>query len=149
MSFNRKEPNRTSARAFSLVEIMIVIVIIGLLAGVVTVNVRRYLIKAKQTVARQEISQIAEAVDMFWSEAGRYPTSDEGLSLLVSGTDQDPEPLLTGGEAALIDPWGNPYQYNSPGSGGESYEIICTGSDGREGGTGEAADISSVDLKNQ
>ena len=136
MSFRE---TRNSKRAFSLVEIMIVIVIIGLLAGVVTVNVRGYLTKAKQNIAKQNISTFVSALDQFWAEAGRYPTNEEGLSTLTQGSGD--ESLLKQG-SSLIDPWGNPYQYTSPGPVGP-FEVSSLGPDGQEG----SDDISSDNLQ--
>jgi len=128
---------------FSLVEIMVVIVIIGLLAGVVSINVRGYLIKAKQNTARQEIATIISALESFYGTYGRYPGNEEGLAILTRPSEKMPEGPLQG---KLVDPWKNPYQYNSPGANGP-YEVICYGADGREGGDGADADISSDDLK--
>jgi len=130
-------------RGFSLVEIMIVIVIIGLLASVVTVNARGYLLKAKQNTARQEIATIMHALDTFYATYGRYPTNDEGLAILARPSEKLPEPLLS---AEPRDPWGHPYQYNSPGTNAP-YEVICFGADGRAGGEGADADLSSTNLK--
>jgi len=130
--------------AFSLVEIMVVVVIIGLLASVVTVNVRSYLTKAKCNLARQDIAHIEQALGAFWAEANRYPTSDEGLEALTRPTEKNPEPLLSGSSVPK-DPWGRPYQYNCPGRTGP-YEVICFGADGREGGQGGDADISSGEV---
>ncbi len=140
MSCESKNKKRTG---FSLVEIMIVIVIIGLLAGVVTVNVRTYLTKAKQNTARQEIATLVGALDTFYATYGRYPTNEEGIEILTRATEKLPESLLTGDP---IDPWSRAYQYNSPGSNGP-YEVICYGADGRDGGEGVNADISSDKLK--
>jgi general secretion pathway protein G len=130
-------------RGFSLVEIMIVIVIIGLLAGVVTVNVRGYLLKAKQNAARQEIATVMHALDTFYATYNRYPTNEEGLAILTRPGEKLPEPLLSGEPR---DPWGHPYQYNSPGANAP-YEVICYGVDGREGGEGGDTDITSANLK--
>jgi general secretion pathway protein G len=127
------------------VEIMIVIVIIGLLAGVVTVNVRSYMTKAKQNTAKNEIATIVQALDTFYASYGRYPSNEEGLTVLTEATEKDPEPLLSGDP---IDPWGQPYQYNSPGSAGP-FEVICYGADGRQSGTGAEADITSDQLKDK
>jgi general secretion pathway protein G len=135
--------NRTPREAFSLVEVMVVIVIIGLLAGVVTINVRGYLNKAKQNAARQEIATVVHALDTYHATYGRYPTNDEGLDALTKPSEKLPEPLLP---RVPTDPWGRPYQYNSPGANGP-YEVICFGADGREGGTGIDADIRSDALK--
>ncbi|MCY2929865.1 MAG: type II secretion system major pseudopilin GspG [Planctomycetota bacterium] len=130
---------------FSLVEIMVVIVIIGLLAGMVTINVRGYMLQAKQNTARAEMATIVQALSTFYTAYGRYPTNEEGLACLTRGTEKIPEPLLTRPPA---DPWGRSYQYNCPGSNGP-FELICYGADAREGGTGADADISSDDLKSK
>jgi len=144
MSCRAIEKNRIRRmKAFSLLEIMIVIVIIGMLAGVVTVNVRGYLIKAKQNAARQEIAVIVGALETFYATYNRYPTNDEGLEILTKPSSKLPEALING---VPIDPWSEPYQYNSPGANGP-YEVICFGADGSEGGEGADADITSDDLK--
>lgn len=138
-----RRQRRRRSRAFSLVEMMIVIVIIGLLAGVVTVNVRSYLIQAKQNTARQEISTIVKGLETFYGVHGRYPSMEEGLAALSTPSEKLPEPPL---EGTPTDPWGNPYQYMAPGSNGP-FDVICYGADGREGGDGIDADITSEDLK--
>jgi general secretion pathway protein G len=130
---------------FSLVEIMVVLVIIGLLAGVVTLNVRHFMIKGKQSTAKMEISTICSALETFYSTYGRYPTNEEGLDVLSQKSDKLPEPLL---RQMPIDPWNRRYQYNCPGQS-EPYEVICLGADGREGGDGADADIVSWKLKDE
>ena len=123
-------------RGFSLVEIMVVLVIIGLLAGLVTVNVRGYLIRAKQDAARSELATIINAVETFYTEHDRYPTNDEGLRILAEPSPRLPEPLL---DREPVDPWGRPYLYNQPGRDGP-YEVLSMGADGREGGEAASAD---------
>lgn len=130
-------------RGFSLVELMVVIVILGLLAGTVTICARGYLIRAKQSAARHEIRTIVGALESFYTAQNRYPTNDEGLEILARPTDKLPAALLT---AVPTDPWGRPYQYNAPGTKGP-YEVVCYGRDGRDGGEGADADISSDHLK--
>jgi len=130
---------------FSLVEIMVVLVIIGLLAGVVTLNVRHFMIKGKQNTARMEISNICQAVESFYATFGRYPSNEEGLAVLTQTNDKLPEKLLN---QMPSDPWGKSYQYNQPGRS-EPYEVICFGADGREGGEGADRDIVSWDLKDR
>ena len=103
---------RARRRGFSLLEMMFVFVLIGLLAGLVTVNARSYLLRGKQNAARAEISAIASAVDAFSSVTGRYPSNDEGLAVLARKSEAFPEPLL---KQVPKDPWGREYQYNSPG----------------------------------
>ncbi len=134
--------SRRLDRGFSLVEIMVVVVIIGLLAGIVAVNVRGHLVRAKQTVARDEIGKMVGATDQFYIVYSRYPTNEEGLAVLARSTSKLPEPLL---RSIPTDPWDGDYEYTARGR--DSYEIICYGRDGRPGGDGEDADISSNNLK--
>jgi general secretion pathway protein G len=142
MSYKKQ---RTLNRAFSLVEVMIVIVIIGMLAGVVTVNVRSYIDKARKNTAKQEIATIVAAIETFYSITSRYPTNDEGLDVLVTSSDTFPEPPL---KKLPRDPWGNEYAYRCPGSVGD-FEVVSFGKLGREGGTGTEADLSSDTLDEQ
>ena len=134
--------SRRNRRAFSLVELMVVIVIIGLLSTVVTISVRGYLITSKQNVAKMEIAKIASAIDTFYAHNDRYPTTNEGLQSLVERSEEFPEGLLT---SMPIDPWGDEYEYVSPG-GDQPYEIVSYGADHREGGKGADLDISSRTL---
>jgi len=130
-------------RGFSLVELMVVIVIIGLLAGATTLVMRSYLHRAKKTVARKEIATIVEALETFYSVCDRFPTNEEGLALLAGPSEKFPDAIL---KTEPKDPWGRPYQYNCPGRSA-AYDVICYGADGREGGDGIDADISSANLK--
>jgi general secretion pathway protein G len=127
---------------FSLVELMVVIVIIGLLAGVTTISVRSYLVSGKQNVARLEISKICQAIDTFYGRFDRYPTAEEGISVLATKSDSFPDGLLS---KVPVDPWGNPYEYVLPGRSGP-YEVISYGADHREGGAGQDTDILSSAL---
>ncbi|MCC7407856.1 MAG: type II secretion system major pseudopilin GspG [Phycisphaeraceae bacterium] len=133
-----------SPPGFSLVEMMVVLVLIGLLASVVTINVRGYLIRGRQNTAKLELSTLRNAVETFYGVTGRYPTNEEGLQALVQTTDQIPEPLI---DQVPSDPWGRPYQYLSPGRDDRPYEILCYGADGREGGTGADQDLNSSELR--
>lgn len=127
---------------FSLVEIMIALVIVGLLATVVTINVRSYLLNAKRKKATQDIAALQGALDTYFAECGSYPTAQEGLRVLREPSDTFPEPLI---KNLPDDPWGHPYQYYS--SGPRDCEVVCFGADGREGGSGADKDISSHDLE--
>ncbi len=138
-----EHPRRRARGGFSLVEVMIVIVIIGLLAGVVTVNVRSYLFQARRNIARQDISVIVSELDRYWGLYGAYPNNEQGLEVLTRPSEKLPEPPL---EAIPVDPWGRAYQYISPATDAP-YEVICLGADGRPGGEGIDADLSSKDLK--
>ena len=117
---------------FSFIEVMIVVVIIGLLAGAVAIKVGDYVDKAKRNRARSDIATIVNAVESYYADRGQYPTNDEGLSVL---------PMKH-----TVDPWGRSYQYNQPGRN-EPYEVICYGADGREGGVDADSDISSASLE--
>ena len=119
---------------------MVVIVIIGLLAAAVTINVRGYMIKAKQNIARQDIGVIVQAVRSFWVETGHYPTA---LTDLTAKSGKTGEPYL---DREPVDPWGHAYQYLCPGRNGP-FEVICLGADSHEGGDGADSDISSDDLQ--
>ncbi len=133
---------RPHRRAFTLVELMVVIVLIGLLAGAVTLGVRSYLVAGKQNVARMEIAKIAQALDTYYTAFDHYPTNEEGIAALAEPSEKFVEGLL---REVPRDPWGRPYQYNQPGRQA-AYEVICFGADGREGGSGADRDISSADL---
>jgi general secretion pathway protein G len=128
---------------FSLVELMVVIVIIGLLSGVVTISVRSYLVRGKQTVARMEIAKIAQAIDTFYGHFDRYPTNDEGIAVLVEKTEAFPDGLLN---KVPVDPWQHAYEYNYPGRSGP-YDLVSYGADHQEGGTGADADLSNTDAE--
>jgi len=138
MRFNKKARRHegTQARtAFSLVEVMIVVVIIGLMAGIVTYATTGYLEKAKRNKAKADIATLAGAVDSFYLHNGKFPTNQDGLKVLV------PEFVKT----LPNDPWGHAYQYVAPGKTGP-YDIVSYGADGREGGSGADLDISSSDI---
>ncbi|MGH7932750.1 MAG: type II secretion system major pseudopilin GspG [Candidatus Binataceae bacterium] len=131
-----------SQEGFTLIELMVVILIIGLLATIVVANLRGATDKAKRVKAEADISQIKTALDRYYLDSGRYPTTDQGLQALVSAPTADPVPhdYPQGGyiEKMPPDPWGNQYFYQSDGS---AYVLKSFGADGAEGGTGVAADI--------
>ena len=128
-------PAAVVRRGFSLIEVMIVVVIIGLLAAVVTYATSGYLSRAKRERARADIATYSGAVDGYFLANGRYPDNREGLRVLA--------PNFV--KVLQNDPWGRPYQYVQPGRTAP-YDVICYGADGREGGTGDDADISSADV---
>jgi general secretion pathway protein G len=129
---------------FTLVEMLVVITIIGLIMGLVGPRVLNYLSESKVKSARIQIQSFASALDLFYLDAGRYPSSAEGLAALVrptGGVAAWNGPYLKG-SSVPNDPWGRPYLYRSPGEHG-AYDVISYGADGQEGGTGTAADIVS------
>ncbi len=129
-------------RGFTLVELLVVMVIIGLLAALVAPRLFQKVGKGKQSAAKAQIELLGAALDQFALDTGDYPTTSEGLNALItsSGSDAWDGPYLK--KALPMDPWGKPYQYQSPGSHGD-YDMFSYGKDGMQGGDGEAKDIVS------
>jgi general secretion pathway protein G len=117
-------------RGFTLLELLVVIVIIGLLAGYVAPRYFSQVGKSETQVARAQIDAFEKALDQYRLENRRYPTSEEGLAAIG--------PFMK--KAVPNDPWGRPYQYRAPGTKGD-FELFSLGRDGRPGGAGEDADI--------
>ena len=131
---------------FTLVEMLVVLTIIALILGLVGPRVLNYLSESRVKTAKLQIESFGSSLDLFYLDTGRYPTTSEGLNALVqrpTGIEVWNGPYVKGGKVPS-DPWGNPYQYRSPVESAP-YEIVSYGSDGREGGTGTAADISNVE----
>jgi general secretion pathway protein G len=129
---------------FTLLELLVVIVIIGLLAAYVGPKYFSQLGKSEVTVAKAQIEAFDKSLDTYRLDVGRYPNAEEGLNALMAAPPSAGAkwngPYLKKG--VPLDPWGNAYQYRSPGSRGD-YEIVSLGKDGQPGGTGDNADISS------
>jgi general secretion pathway protein G len=142
---DERRVSRVKRHAFTLVELMVVIVIIGLLAGAVTISVRSYLIRGKQSVARMEIAKICQALDTYYTVYDRFPTVDQGIAALIEESDQFPDGLLN---KLPKDPWGNDYIYQQPGSDGP-YEVLCYGADNQQGGDKANRDITSSQIESQ
>jgi general secretion pathway protein G len=140
----QRVPSRLAAAGFTLLELLVVIVIIGLLAAYVGPKYFSQLGKSEVTVAKAQIEAFDKSLDTYRLDVGRYPSAEEGLNALMAAPPSAGAkwngPYLKKGVPQ--DPWGHPYQYRSPGSKGE-YEIISLGKDGQPGGTGDNADISS------
>ncbi|MFZ4081297.1 MAG: type II secretion system major pseudopilin GspG [Pirellula sp.] len=130
-------------KAFTLVELMVVLVILALLTGVVTINIRGYLLRSKQQIAKIEIGKIIEALESFNAAFDRYPTNQESIAVLTQQSNEFPEGILT---FLPTDPWGQAYDYRCPGTN-DPYEIVCFGADRREGGSDGDRDITSMELK--
>lgn len=131
-------------RGFSLIELMIVLVILGLIAGIVGPQAMKYLGKGKVQSSKVQIENISAALDLYRLEVGHYPTTADGLKALVvqpSGARGWNGPYLKKGEVPK-DAWNNDYQYKRPGSNNRPYDLISLGADGAVGGEGEDADIS-------
>jgi general secretion pathway protein G len=144
-SARRRRSRVHGQRGFTLVEMLVVITIIGLIMSLVGPRVLNYLGESKVKAAKIQIQSFASALDLFYLDAGRYPSTSEGLAALVkpaAGLTTWNGPYVKGG-VLPNDPWGRPYMYRSPGER-NPYEIVSYGSDGQEGGTGAAADISTA-----
>ena len=137
---------------FTLVEILVVIVIISILAGIVVVTVISRPGEARIAAARLQIKQLQTALQMYHNDQGRFPSQEQGLEALVRKPDIGliPENYPAYGylesQEVPRDPWKKEFIYLSPGSSGEPYEILCYGSDGEPGGESDAGDISSARL---
>jgi general secretion pathway protein G len=138
----RPQRRRSNQDGFTLIEIMVVILILGLLATIVVQSLRGATDKAKRVKAQADIAEIKTGLDRYYLDVGSYPTSDQGLQALVTPpqTGNVPANYEAGGYLQSIpkDPWGNPYFYQSDGN---SYVLKSFGADGAEGGEGKNADI--------
>jgi len=129
---------------FTLLEIMVVVFILGLLATLVTAKIMDSAAKAKRTKAAADVKTIAESVHMFKLDTGFYPSTADGLQLLVAPAGKAPNANPGGYLAKVpIDPWGNPYVYFGDAT---TFIVKSHAADGREGGEGDATDIVSEDL---
>jgi len=128
----RRQAKKRQQRGFTLVELLVVLVIIGLIMGLVGPRVLSYLTDARAKTARLQIENFSTSLDLYFLDSGRYPTTSEGLEALVKRAGDTPAwngPYLKGGSVPA-DPWGRPYVYRSPGEHG-NYDIYSLGPDGR------------------
>lgn len=129
---------------FTLIELLVVLAIISLLAGLVGPQVMKHLGESKTKAARVQVEELAAALDMYRLDVGRYPATEDGLAALVAR----PSSARTWNGPYLrkqkvpADPWGNPFQYKSPGQHGK-FDIYTLGADNAEGGQGEDQDVAS------
>jgi general secretion pathway protein G len=136
-------PRLRAPAGFTLLELLVVMVIIGLLAGYVAPRYFSQVSRSEVKVAQAQINAFEKALDTYRLDVGRYPSTEEGLAALVARPQNEPKwngPYLQ--KAIPLDPWGKPYQYKSPGERRE-VEVWSLGKDGQPGGTGDAADITS------
>lgn len=140
-----KGPRRPSAETgFTLLELLVVLAIVGMLAGLVGPTVLGYLSGAKSDTARLQIQDLGAALDLYYLDVGRYPSTEEGLKALIEappGAGRWNGPYLRK-RVIPEDPWGNAYHYRAPGEHG-AFDLYSLGSDNAPGGEGEARDIVS------
>lgn len=134
---------------FTLIEIMVVVVILGILAALVVPQVMSRPDQAKVTVAQTDITAIGAALDMYKLDNGAYPSTQQGLEALVKKPAGNPQPKNWNQDGYLkklpVDPWGNPYQYLSPGTKGK-LDLYSLGADSKEGGEDNDGDIGNWSL---
>lgn len=135
-------------RGFTLIELIVVIVVLGLLAGLVGPRIFGRVSEAKQTTAETQIEMLSTALDNYRLDNGRYPTTEQGLQALREKPATEPVPRNWRGpytrKEIPMDPWDRPYVYRSPGEVNEtSFDLLSYGRDGEPGGEGEDADVTS------
>lgn len=144
-----------NSRGFTLIELMIVIVIVGILATLLIPRIMERPEDARRLKAKVDIKTIESALKLYKIDNGYYPTTEQGLEALITKPSTSPVPNrwkeggYLEGSGVPKDPWDNPYYYVSPTDDGKDYEILSYGRDREAGGTGRDADISSTDLSKE
>src|SRR5205809_2498457 len=139
---------RSKPQGFTLIEILVVIIVLGLLAALVGPRILGRVSEARSATARTQIDLLGLALDNYRLDNGEYPTTEQGLAALQEKPSREPLPLNWRGpylkKAVPLDPWGRAYLYKSPGERTASgYDLYTLGRDGQPGGEGEDADITS------
>lgn len=149
MALTRFRPAvRTHRPGFTLIEVLVVIVVIAILATLVAPNVFRHVGAARETTAKSQIEMFGAALDAYRLDNGRYPSTEQGIAALWQAPTLEPRAANWRGpylrKQPPLDPWGAGYQYRAPGTqSGSAYDLLSLGADGKPGGDGEAADITS------
>lgn len=142
MKYKERRCLLKNKKGFTLIELLVVMVILGMLAALVGPQIFGKVGKGKQSAARTQIEMLGQALDSYRLDIGRYPSTSEGLNALMAnpGADGWDGPYLK--KSLPNDPWGKPYQYQSPGTHGD-YDLYSYGADGAAGGEGENKDVNS------
>lgn len=139
-----KQPNNRKQTGFTLLELLVVLGIIAMLAGLVGPQVMKHMGESKVKAAKVQIEDLAQTLDMYKLDVGSYPTSEQGLDALIESPDGAQRwngPYLRKSKIPL-DPWKQEYKYTSPGEHGK-FDVSSLGADGKEGGEGEDQDLNS------
>lgn len=142
----------SNQKGFTLIEVLVVVVIMGMLIGLIGPNVLGQVDRARVTTAKTDIASLSQALDMYKLDNHFYPTTDQGIDALVTKPNVSPVPRnwnsggYIKGSKIPLDPWDGEYVYFSPGEDGQPYELFSLGADGRVGGSDYDADISSSSL---
>ena len=140
----KRRPRRRRQAGFTLVELLVVLIILGLIAAFAAPRVIKFVGGAKTDSAKIQIDRLSGVLDLYRLQVGRYPSEDEGLNALMEQPADAPDwegPYLKKADA-LIDPWRRPYIYRFPGEHGD-YDLYSLGADGEDGGEGEDRDLTS------
>lgn len=135
-------------RGMTLVEVLAVVVILGLIAGTLMVSFSGTFGKAKRELAKTSIANVVGKLEAYRIEKNGYPASDAGLAVLVAPA-ANPSNAFYLPSDKLLDPWGRQFLYVVPGPGGEPFEVISLGADGKQGGIGEDEDLTSAHLRDE
>jgi len=140
-------------RGFTLIELMVVVVILGILAGLIIPKIMGKPEEAKRLKARMQVEQLEQALKLYYLDNGEYPTTEQGLNALVEkpATEPVPKRWKEGGylekKKIPADPWDNPFVYVSPGVHDKDFDLVSYGADKEEGGEGKYADVESWNLE--
>lgn len=140
---------RRRERGMTLIELLVVLVILGLIASLAGPQVFRYVTESKVKAAKIDIENVSQALNAYFLDVGRFPTTQEGLRALVEKPSGPAGDRWKGPYLKKLsvpkDPWGNEYAYRSPGTKRTEFDLISLGADGREGGDGDNKDLSNAD----
>jgi general secretion pathway protein G len=136
--------SRRRPDGFTLLELLVVLLILGLLASFVGPRYFSQVGKSEASIAKTQIQAFGQALDQYRLDTGRFPSTEQGLNALVTKPVNEPRwngPYLR--DKPPLDPWGRPYRYRAPGNAGKDYEVISFGRDGAPGGQGDNADVTN------